>query len=343
MSDFEKNNNFNFDDDDFFNDEDISYQSYSNTEKPKKKSPLSTIILAFLFIVVIVLVIIVVKNSLGDDNDNTTTTAPITTTLPQNYTTVLLTEDDISKGQLVLINNSHSYKYDTTQGGLEKLYSASTAYALSGSELQVTKETLKNLKNWLEDFKETANKSSDKRVIIIDAFRSDADQAKLFNYYVDLYGSEEEAKKYAQPSGYSEHHSGLCIDMKVWDGIATSQLKDNAEFRWVLDNAHKYGFIQRYPEGKTTITGVATEPGHFRYIGVAHATAMMKNNASCLESYIDFLRNYTFEGEHLMVECDNGDKYEIYFSNSLTVNVPTDKEYTISGNNVDGFIVTIKN
>jgi len=342
MSDFDKNNNFDLDDD-FFSDDDINYQSYSNTEKSRKKSPLSIILLAFMFIVVIALVIIVVKNSSGNDDDTTTTTAQITTTIPQNYTTVLLDQADITKGQLVLINNNHSYSYDTTQGGLEDLYGASTAYTLSGSGLQVTKETLKNLKNWLEDFKQSVNNTGDKRVIIVDAFRSDADQTKLYNYYLDLYNDEEEAKKYAQPSGYSEHQSGLCVDIKVWDGIATSQLKDNTEFNWVLDNAYKYGFIQRYPEGKTTITGVAAEPGHFRYIGVAHATAMKKNNATCLESYIDFLKNYTYDGEHLTVDCDNGDKYEIYYSGSLTVYVPTDREYTISGNNVDGFIVTIKN
>lgn len=343
MSDFEKNNNLDFDDD-FFNDEDISYQSYSNTEKPKKKTPLSTIILGFLFIVVIVLVIIVVKNSFGDDNnDNSTTTAPITTTLPQNFTTVVLTEADIATGELVLVNSKHYYEYDSAQG-LKNLYDVQTGsyYLKDANTILVSKNIWQNVNDWLDGFYETTQKRS---INIIGAFRSHTDQMKLFEAYVDQYGSETEALKYAQKQGYSEHHTGLCIDLQIWDSDrqAAYTFKGEDEYKWLVDNAHKYGFIQRYPEGKSTITGVAAEPGHFRYIGVAHATAMKKNNASCFESYIDFLRNYTFDGEHLMVECDNGDKYEIYFSNSLTVNVPTDREYSISGNNVDGFIVTIKN
>lgn len=351
MSDFE-NNKFTLDDD-FFNDDDITYQSYSSNGGSGKKGPrssksnsnLSKILLALLFVVLIVVIIIVVTNSVGGDGDDSTnTTEPVSTTLPQNYTTIELTTDDIKRGELVLINNSYNYQYDTTQGGLENLYGSSVAYVLSGSNLSVTKHTRDNLNKWLEDFKQTGKKNENESLIIIDAFRSDADQTKLFNWYVDQYGSETEAMKYAQKSGYSEHQSGLCVDIKIWnsDKAATSLLKAEEPYKWIIDNAHKYGFIQRYPEGKTSITGVAAEPGHFRYIGVAHATAMKQNNASCLESYIDFLKNYTFDSEHLMVTCDNGDEYEIYYSASLEVHVPTDKEYTISGNNVDGFIVTIK-
>ena len=332
-------------DDDFFNDEDITYQSYSPSDKPrKKKSKASTILVFLLFLVLIALVIIVVKSTVGnDDNDTTTNPSTVTTTMPQNFVTAEMNEADIAKGELVLVNGSHYYEYDAQQG-LKNLYDVQTGsyFLKDANTILVNKDIWPSINAWLDDFYKIQQKRS---INIIGAFRSPTDQMKIFNAYVDQYGSEEEAKKYAQPQGHSEHHTGLCIDLQVWDSDlqAAYSFKGDGDYKWLVDNAYKYGFIQRYPEGKSTITGVATELGHFRYIGVAHATAMKQNNASCFEIYIEHLKNYTFEGEHLMVKCDNGDEYEIYYSCSLTVYVPTDREYTISGNNVDGFIVTIKN
>ncbi|MBR5272929.1 MAG: M15 family metallopeptidase [Clostridia bacterium] len=340
MDNYEKNNSF-----DFENDDDVTYQSYTATKSGKKKTSSSNIILAILFIVVIVLVIIVVKNSIGGDNtdDTTTSSTQATTTLPQNFTTLELSQEDIAKGELVLINSKHYYEYDALQG-LKNLYDVKTSsyYLKDANTILVNKNIWPAVNALFDGFYEATQKRS---INIIGAFRSHTDQMHLFNSYVDSYGSEAEALKHVQKPGYSEHHSGLCIDLQIWDSDkqVVYEFTGEGEYKWLVDNAYKYGFIQRYPEGKTSITGVNTELGHFRYIGVAHATAMKKNNASCYETYIEYLRNFTFDGEHLHVECDNGEKYEIFFSNSLTIQVPTDREYTVSGNNVDGFIVTIKN
>lgn len=337
MNDFE--NKITFDDDDFLDDEDINYQSYSSEIKGRKKPPISTILLAVLFVIVVVLVIIVVKNSIGDSDDNsdndstTTTTTQSQTTLPPSFSAdkiaeVTVTDDkklvdsnnkpikNVLKDTLALINSEHEYRYDTNQGGLESLYGKGGPYNLSTSDLSLTRDTRLALNAWVGDFHNAVN--INENVLILQAF-------------------------YADPDGHNEHQSGLCVNMKMWDGVATSQIKDKDEYKWLLDNAYKYGFIQRYPDGKSDITGVANEPDHFRYIGVAHSTAMKQNNINCFETYIDHLKKFTFWGEHLYVTCENGDKYEIYFSASNTITVPTDREYTISGNNVDGFIVTIKN
>ena len=73
----------------------------------------------------------------------------------------------------------------------------------------------------------------------------------------------------------------------------------------------------------------------------------MKLQNFCLEEYIDDLRNYPYDGHHLMLTDDEGAMWEIYFvaaeGETTEVPVPTDREYTVSGNNVDGFIVTIEN
>lgn len=347
MSDFEKKENLNLEDNDLFDDEDINYQSYSPSEGSKKKIPVSTIILAVLFIIVIILVVIVVKNTFGGndddvvDNPTTSQSDGTLTTIPQNFENIELTEIDKASGDLILINKDH-YSDGIATSDLVNLYTVrSGSYALKGdNSIFVSKDIYSNINNWFDDFYKESGKNS---INVTDAYRSYETQKELFNIYSVGYETEEEATKYVQKPGHSEHHSGLCINIQIYENGISYELTDKSEYQWIIDNAYKYGFIQRYPEGKTTITGVNPEVGHFRYIGVAHATAMKNSSANCFESYIDLLRNYTFEGEHLNVECDNGDKYEIYFTNSLTVPVPTDREYTVSGNNVDGFIVTIKN
>ncbi len=81
------------------------------------------------------------------------------------------------------------------------------------------------------------------------------------------------------------------------------------------------------------------ESWHFRYVGLPHACVMAENDL-CLEEYIDYLRGFPFSGEHLQVTC-LGRSYEIYYCPRDQVYVPVNGTYTISGNNVDGFIVTI--
>ena len=61
----------------------------------------------------------------------------------------------------------------------------------------------------------------------------------------------------------------------------------------------------------------------------------------CLEEYIELLRNYSCDGPHLQISA-NGKDYEVYFCSGMTAYVPVSGNYSISGNNVDGFIVTIE-
>ncbi|MDE5570187.1 MAG: D-alanyl-D-alanine carboxypeptidase family protein, partial [Ruminococcus sp.] len=111
-------------------------------------------------------------------------------------------------------------------------------------------------------------------------------------------------------------------------------------------NCYKYGFVIRYTEDKESITEFRSEPWHFRYVGIPHATYMTENNL-CLEEYIDLLRmNYPYDGEHLEFTAEGAD-YEVFFfasddaSDVTNVPVPTGYRYDISGNNIDGFIVTV--
>lgn len=105
------------------------------------------------------------------------------------------------------------------------------------------------------------------------------------NFYVNQGISAEEANQKASaqvlPAGCSEHNAGLAMDIVS----ASSDFINTKEYKWLCENAHNYGFILRYPEDKTAITGMNFEPWHWRYVGTQAAKEMKENN-QCLEEYL---------------------------------------------------------
>lgn len=105
------------------------------------------------------------------------------------------------------------------------------------------------------------------------------------NFYINQGISAEEANQKASaqvlPAGCSEHNAGLAMDIVS----ASSDFINTKEYKWLCENAHNYGFILRYPEDKTAITGVNFEPWHWRYVGT-QAAKEMKGNNQCLEEYL---------------------------------------------------------
>ncbi len=83
------------------------------------------------------------------------------------------------------------------------------------------------------------------------------------------------------PAGYSENGAGLAIDFAP----TSADFASTQEFQWLVMNAHRFGFVLRYPEGKTDITGMIYQPWHWRYVGVEAATEMKEKNL-CLEEYL---------------------------------------------------------
>lgn len=84
----------------------------------------------------------------------------------------------------------------------------------------------------------------------------------------------------AEP-GTSEHELGLAVDINADDDRSTG----DEVYAWLAENAYKYGFIQRYPEDKTEITGIDYEPWHYRYVGKSAAREIY-NSGECLEEYL---------------------------------------------------------
>ncbi len=114
------------------------------------------------------------------------------------------------------------------------------------------------------------------------AYRSYSYQNNLYNNRVKSEGLEY-ANKSAAKAGYSEHQTGLALD--VLNGNFEYLSDTDKEFKWLIDNSYKYGFILRYPKDKENITGYMYEPWHFRYLTVEVAS-IIKEKDITYEEYI---------------------------------------------------------
>ncbi|MBR1385307.1 MAG: M15 family metallopeptidase [Bacilli bacterium] len=106
------------------------------------------------------------------------------------------------------------------------------------------------------------------------SYRSYKEQESTYNYYLKNNG-EEYAKNYVARAGFSEHQTGLAVDVK---SLNASPFKSSREYKWMIDNSYKYGFILRYPQGMEEFTGYSPESWHFRYVGIDIAKYIHDNN-----------------------------------------------------------------
>lgn len=129
-------------------------------------------------------------------------------------------------------------------------------------------------------------KAEGKGVLVVQSgFRSYSSQVKIHSAKVAAIGKAKGEKLAARP-GHSEHQTGLAVDFAA-QGVSTgstSFAKTKAGI-WLAANAYRFGFVLRYPYGKTQITGYSYEPWHFRYVGVETATAMHNQKIATLEEY----------------------------------------------------------
>ncbi len=257
---------------------------------------------------------------------------------PSGYELRFMTQQDIHKGNLILINKNYAYEFldfaDNTE--LISMYDImSGAYDVSGTDVLMQTAAAEPLNQMLTDF--YSNTWMD-GLIILCGYRSQEESQELYDASAANNG-QDHADRYVMKPGHSEHHSALSADIGImgWDGSVDYFLETDS---WLNSNCHKYGFVERYPEAKANITEIDFEPWHFRYVGVPNATAMV-NEGLCLEEYIDFIKNYTAGGLHYQVTTADG-TYDIYYAEGIQIPVPQMQAYEISGNNVDGFIVTVK-
>ncbi len=117
----------------------------------------------------------------------------------------------------------------------------------------------------------------------VSAYRSYKYQERLYNSYKEKDGKNS-ADTYSARPGFSEHQTGLSLDI---DNINTdfNNFEKTKEYKWMIKNCYKYGFILRFPKGKEYITGYQEEPWHYRYVGIPTAKYITKNNITLEEYY----------------------------------------------------------
>ena len=176
-------------------------------------------------------------------------------TLPSN--------EPSSSGSLVLVNKM--YKYKNNNAELVKIYdNKSNSYVVSTTELKLQKIAMDPLNKMIDDFeKQTGNNS----INILSAYRSYDAQKEIYKEKTLKYGISY-AKSHVQDPGTSEHHTGLAVDLGIYDRATGSShdFDGTGDYEWFKNNSWKYGFVLRYPESKEKITGISYEPWHFRYV-----------------------------------------------------------------------------
>lgn len=140
--------------------------------------------------------------------------------------------------------------------------------------------------NEVEAFTEAAADAGMK-VQVISGYRNLKKQQSLVDEDVERYQRQgmtyqeayEETMKYTMPAGYSEHHTGLAVDIVACDYMVLDDSQAMQEENiWLREHCAEYGFILRYPKGKEDITGVYYENWHFRYVGVEAATYITEHD-----------------------------------------------------------------
>ena len=157
---------------------------------------------------------------------------------------------------------------------------------------------------------------------VASGYRSFEEQANKHQYFVDTYGYEEAEYMSARP-GHSEHQTGLVVDVTAASvgALLTEEFANEPEGIWLRDNAHKFGFIIRYPYGRMNLTGVGYEPWHFRYVGISAATYIFENDI-VLEQYIFPLQDENTRKDRKTIDrtlgsYDNSSSFDVINHNIL--------------------------
>ena len=241
-------------------------------------------------------------------------------------------------GYQILVNNDYAYNIEQPHDLMMMTDLENRAFTVAYTDLDADCFTLRQFNRMNRTY---YNKYGYK-LNVCSAYRSYQSQKRLFDNSVAKSGEEETLKWFTRPN-HSEHHTGFAIDYNT-NSFGDSAFTGTGNQAWVKNNCDDYGFILRYTAEKKPITGVAAEAWHFRQVGIPHAIYIMQNNL-CLEEYIDKVKSYTYDNP-LSVKTANGENTFYVWYVPLDENDSTDislsgySKYTVSGNNVDGFIVT---
>lgn len=214
-------------------------------------------------------------------------------------------EDDYAK--VISIVNVHAnhkwYQLDlTTQEDLGMLMNVNKFYTLSAT---YTPKNLRNIELSYAYGEEGENKLIDYAydkflelwqaaneqgfyLMVTSSYRDYESQKEIYDYRVSTQGERKADETAARP-GHSEHQTGLVIDMTSKTEPLADSFSNSEAYKWLKENAYKYGFIERYPEGKTYLTGYSPESWHWRYVGKEAAKLIHDEDITFDEYYAFYI------------------------------------------------------
>ena len=198
-----------------------------------------------------------VKYYIDNDSDDLAYTISIVNVKAneEQYDKDIVKKTNTSKDILMLVNKYNYLDKDSTP---KDLVDVKNYYAYG--ENKIRQEVYDNFLNmWTDAKKEELS------LIITSAYRDYDYQKSLWDMYSNQKG-DAWADSIAARAGYSEHQTGLALDIVTY-GSNMDTFENTDEFKWLSENAYKYGFILRYPKGKEKLTGYSYESWHYRYVG----------------------------------------------------------------------------
>lgn len=184
---------------------------------------------------------------------------------------------DMNKKTAILVNKYH---YLPEKYAPDNLVKVSNWYAYG--DLEIKSEVYEAFKNMFD-----AAKKEDITLIINSGYRSYDYQKSLYDEYKNIQG-EKYADSYAARPDYSEHQTGLALDIITYN-TKGKDFENTDAFKWLSKNAYKYGFILRYPKDKEDITGYSYESWHYRYLGKDLAKKVKDSKLTYDEYYAYYL------------------------------------------------------
>ncbi len=246
--------------------------------------------------------------------------------------TVSLSRDRVHFGNLILVNRD----YSLCKGFCSK---SLVPVGERNSEVLLELRTATVLQKLLNDV------DCGEQIIAISGFRSQYEQDRIYRASLVENGAEF-TEKYVMPPNHSEHQSGFAIDLAL-NQPDIDFLRPYFPYTGICgtfrSRAVQFGFIERYPEGKESITGIAHEPWHFRYVGAPHSKIMCEMGVT-LEEYLFRLKEFPYGNKPFRYAFD-GSTIEIFYlaagEKGALFEIEDDLPYTVSGDNMGGFIVTL--
>ena len=247
--------------------------------------------------------------------------------------TLELSRNAIYSGSLILVNSKHPFRETERELSLVPVDEINSTVLMERQGARLLHRLVEEL-------------GVGNRIIAVSGWRSMSEQTQIYEDSI-VDNGRAFTKKYVALPGCSEHHTGLAIDLaenKPDIDLLRPEFPYSGICRKFRESAPVFGFVERYPKGKEKITEIAWEPWHFRYVGYPHS-AIIQQEGMTLEEYHLFLRAHVCEKNPFVYQAKGRRieiSYQIAKEKGLTKIKAEDRELcSVSGNNVDGFILTV--